>query len=193
MDIARLVRDLMKVTDKNQAELAKELGVTQPSVSRWSKGSAPKSDQKDVIVNYAQKVGVLKPTDHFRNESVPIVGYVGAGGAILYEEGQGPFGEAPVPPWGMDNKTVAVVVRGDSMAPQLEDGWMVYYNERRDPPGDDLLGKTCVLGLHDGRVLIKKLVRGRKAGHFDLYSVNGAMLLDQPVSWAARITWIAPT
>lgn len=190
MNVSRIIRDLKKVTGKNQAELAKELRVSQPTVSRWEQGGSPISDHKDVILNFAREKGVIKPTDNFMSETIPVVGYVGAGGAILYEEGQGPFGEAPMPPGGARKETVAVVVRGDSMAGQLEDGWTVYYDDRHDPPTDDLLGKLCVLGLQDGRVLIKRLVRGRDRGHFDLYSAAGGVLLDQLVTWAARVTWI---
>jgi len=190
MNVSRIIRDLKKVTGKNQAELAQDLRVSQPTVSRWEKGHSPESDHKDVILDYARLKGVIQPSDNFASETIPVVGYVGAGGAVLYEEGQGPFGEAPMPPGGARKETVAVVVRGDSMTGQLEDGWTVYYDDRRDPPTDDLLGKLCVLGLLDGRILIKRLVRGRDKGHFDLYSAAGGVLLDQLVTWAARITWI---
>lgn len=189
MNVARIVKELQRATGKNQTGLAKALGVSQPTVSRWLKNVKPESDHNEVILNYAREIGVIKPTDN-SSGTIPVVGYVGAGGAILYEEGQGPFGEAPMPPGGARQETVAVVVRGDSMAGQLEDGWTVYYDDRRDPPTDDLLGKLCVLGLQDGRVLIKRLVRGRDRGHFDLYSAAGGVLLDQLVTWAARVTWI---
>lgn len=78
------------------------------------------------------------------------------------------------------------------MSGLLEDGWVVYYDNRRDPPDESHYNKLCIVGLVDGRVLVKKLYPGRKPGHFDLHSVNAPPLLDQPVEWAAKVTWIAP-
>lgn len=177
--------------DRNQAELARELGVTQPTVSRWLDGSEPKINHRDKILRLAKTRGVVDSTDIDRQLTVPIVGYAGAGGAVVYGEGQGPFGEAKMPPGG-SRSTVAVIVRGDSMTPQLDDGWVVYYDDRHDPPAPSLFGKLCVVGLTDGRVLVRKLYPGRKPGHYDLQPTNAAMMLDQPVEWAAKISFIAP-
>jgi phage repressor protein C with HTH and peptisase S24 domain len=87
---------------------------------------------------------------------------------------------------------VAVLVRGDSMSGTLDDGWTVYYQDRRDQPDETLHAKLCIVGLTDGRVLVKKLYPGRKRGHYDLHSTNAPALMDQPVDWAAKITWIQP-
>ena len=97
-----------------------------------------------------------------------------------------------MPPSKGDETTVAVVVKGDSMAGQLEDGWVVYYDNRHIPPSERLLGRLCVVGLEDGRVLVKKLLPGRAKGLYDLYSANAGPLLDQAVAWAALVLWIAP-
>lgn len=97
-----------------------------------------------------------------------------------------------MPPKGASPSLVAVLVKGDSMSGALEDGWTVYYDNRKDPPDENMHGKLCIVGLKEGPTLIKKLYPGRKPFHFDLHSVNAPALLDQHVEWAARITWIAP-
>jgi hypothetical protein len=97
-----------------------------------------------------------------------------------------------MPPTGTPGGLVAVVVRGNSMRGQLEDGWTVYYRDRRDPPTEDIHKKLCVVGLVDGRILIKYLYPGRKPHHFDLHSTSEPPLLDQHVQWAAPIEWIMP-
>jgi len=123
---------------------------------------------------------------------VMVVGFVGAGGeAMPYAEGQGPYEEVERPVDASDN-TVAVVVKGDSMAGTADDGWILYYDDLRAPPSDDLLGLLCVVGLGESRVLVKRLQRGRRRGRFDLYSNNTKPLLDQEVEWAAKVTWIKP-
>jgi phage repressor protein C with HTH and peptisase S24 domain len=124
--------------------------------------------------------------------AVPLVGYVGAGGTLMFQDGQGPFGEAEMPPGDIGTTVVAVKVQGDSMSGILEDGSTVYYDNRRDPPDESLFKKLCVVGLADGRVLIKRLYPGSKPGHYHLHSTNAAALLDEHVLWAARVSWIAP-
>lgn len=176
---------------RSQTELAKELGVTQPTVSRWLDGSEPKTNQLRRLIGYARNKGIVNAGDTDGELTVPVVGFAGAGGAIDYSKGQGPFGEARMPPGG-SKATVAVIVRGDSMAGQLDDGWTVYYDDRHEPPTPDLHGKLCVVGLTDGRVLIRRIYPGRKPGCYDLQPTNAQVMLDQAVDWAARISFIAP-
>lgn len=189
--LIEVIRELVSLYG-DQTSLAKCLKVSQGTISRWISGSEPTWDHRNLIIALGQKKGIIPLGQSIAPETVPIVGYAGAGGTLIFDEGQGPFGEAPMPPFGAAANTVAVIVRGDSMAGILDDGWLVYYEDRRDPPTDALLRKLCVVSLTDGRVLIKRLIRGREPGHYDLYSTNGPVLLDQPVEWAARVTWIQP-
>lgn len=186
-----ILEEMIRSQGWKQRDIAKRVNVTQPTVSRWFNGAEPKLNQRDRILGLARKLGIVKGTEADK-DNVPVVGYVGAGGQILYETGQGPFDEAPMPPKNATPATVAVIVRGDSMAGQLEDGWVVYYDQRHAPPSESLVGKLCVVGLGDGRVLIKRLLPGRRSGCYDLYSANAAPLLDQDVTWAAKVAWIAP-
>ena len=87
---------------------------------------------------------------------------------------------------------VAVQVKGDSMRGLADDGCVLYYEDRREPVTDDLLGPLCVVGLPDGRIMVKKLQRGQAAGLFHLYSSNSDPIFDQAVTWAAKVTWIKP-
>lgn len=188
--VVHILQELL-ADGRNQTELAKELGVTQPTVSRWLDGAEPKVNQLNRIIRYAKNKGIVNGSETDRELTVPVVGYAGAGGEVDYSKGQGPFGEARMPPGG-SKATVAVIVRGDSMAGQLDDGWTVYYDDRHEPPTPDLYGKLCVVGLTDGRVLVRRLYPGRKPKCYDLHPANAQMMLDQPVEWAAKITFIAP-
>lgn len=123
---------------------------------------------------------------------VRLVGFVGAGHEMhLYADGDDLAEDVQSPP-DVTASTVAVRVKGDSMADHIEDGSILYYDDRRDPPSDDLIGRLCVVELRDGRVLVKKLAKGSAAGLWHLLSTNAAPMFDQPVSWAARVTWIRP-
>lgn len=189
-NVIQILKELLAT--RTQTELAAVLGVKQSTISRWLDGAQPKFEQVERLVRMAMQSGIITADRLERELLVPVVGYAGAGGAIDYTAGQGPFGDAPMPP-GAPKTTVAVVVRGDSMAGQLEDGWTIYYDNRHEPPTPTLFGKLCVVGLADGRVLVRRLYPGRKEGHYDLQPTNAPMMLDCPVVWAAKITWIAPT
>jgi hypothetical protein len=125
------------------------------------------------------------------HETVPLVGYVGAGAeAHHFAESQGPFGEVPAP-HGAGGDTVAVEVRGESLG-SLFDRWLVFYDDVRHPVTSDLIGKLCVVGLTDGRVLVKKIKRGQRRGRFDLLSNVEQPIYDVTIDWAARVINMAP-
>ena len=124
--------------------------------------------------------------------TVPIAGYVGAGAeTILYGEGQGNLGDV-LGPEGTSERTVAVEIRGESLGPFFN-GWLVFFDDVRSPVTDDIIGKLCVVGLHDGRVLIKRLLRSRGSSVlFHLYGQFGDPILDVRVKWAALVKSVVP-
>jgi repressor LexA len=190
--IQQIVAELLAATGYTQTELADKLQVSQPTVTRWLQGSEARQQNLGGILALARRHGIIhsmSEIEHIRG-GVEVVGYVGGGGAIVFAEGQGPFEKVEAPP----NSTptmVALRVRGDSMSPMIGDGWLVYY-DRHDPGLEIAAGKPYVVGLVDGRVLIKKLVHGRRKGCYDLYSVNAEPILDQAVEWIARVKAIIP-
>lgn len=194
IDYGRLVQEIVDKCGGNQSEAAKILGRTQSTISRWiNKKQVPEIDSHRRILHEARELGIMSADVPLDGTLVPIVGFVQAGGeAIIHAEGQGPFGEAGMPPKNATEYTVAVVVRGDSMPGVAQDGWHIYYDTRRDPPTTDMLGKLCVIGLSDGRILVKQLLKGSKEGLYHLISSQGSAIVDQKVAWAARVSWIEP-
>ena len=123
--------------------------------------------------------------------TVPVVGYVAAGAeAHLYATGDGGLDQVEAPP-GARPSTVAVEIRGESLG-MLFDGWLAFYDETRDPVTPDLIGQLCVVGLPDGRVLIKRLLPTPDPHRFHLLANGEGSLLDQQVSWAARVLTMRP-
>lgn len=151
---------------------------------------------------YAAKLGVSpewllwgrNPPDGHREDLkvpatdlVPVVGYVGAGAvATLYADGQGPLDHVD-PPSHAGPETVAVEIKGVSLGPAFDNG-LVFYDDVHQPVTPDQLGKLCVVGLPDGRVLVK-IVRMASDGRFHLLSNTAEEpILDQEVTWAAKVT-----
>lgn len=124
---------------------------------------------------------------------VPILGRVGANpeGVVLFATGQDAGDLAPIPPGGTD-KAAALRVVGHSMRGLADDGALIYFEDQRTPPTPDMLGHVVVVEIDTDEVLVKRLLRGSRAGLFDLESVAGPTRQDARLRWAAHITAIIP-
>jgi transcriptional regulator with XRE-family HTH domain len=162
-----------------------------------SRGNYIKVERGEVRLNstslekLARGFGVSKAEILASPEKAQVVGYALAGGdTITFGEGQGPFDEVDAPLWA-NEKTVAVRIRGTSLG-RLLDGWLAFYDDRRDPPDETTIGSLCICGLADGRVVIKLLRRGSRAGLFHLESETEPTMFDVQVAWAAQVLEMRP-
>lgn len=121
--------------------------------------------------------------------TVALVGYVAAGAEAHFTPA-GELGQVEATADATDS-TVAVEMRGDSWG-TFFDRWIVYYDEVRRPVTQDLIGKPCVVGLEDGRVLVKRLQRSRTKGLFHLFSPAADPIMDVAVEWAAKVKSMVP-
>lgn len=158
-------------------------------------GSDPSSTNLEKICD---KLGVTSKyiLEGSNDDTVQLVGHVGAGAQVYlvdaYVMGDG---ERPVEaPPNKTKDTVAVEVRGDSMAGRAEDGWLLYFDHREEEPTEDMIGKLCIVWLEDERVLVKKIYKGSEPGLWSLLSTTTDNLeADLPVKYAAKVKWIKPT
>lgn len=180
---------LRKERKLKQHEMAEIMGITVSAYRKIIVGD------RGLDLQYVQKLSKALKVSHGDitepKLAIPIVGYVAAGStAIVAEEGQGPFGEAPRIAEATPS-TVAVEIRGTSLG-SIFDGWLAYYDDLRTPPTMDLVGWVCVVGLDDGRVLIKKIARARGHHHFDLWSNAEEPMFEVLIKWAARVITMRP-
>jgi hypothetical protein len=121
---------------------------------------------------------------------VPIVGYVGAGSSVhLYEIDQDELDEV-VPPEGSTYHTIAVEIRGESLG-AFFNRWLLFYDKVENPMTPELVGELCVVGLEDGRILIKQVERGRAKNLYNLASVTDQPILDVGIKWASEVNSIS--
>ncbi|MBX9717891.1 MAG: LexA family transcriptional regulator [Microbacteriaceae bacterium] len=173
-----------------QEEFAAQMGTTRNQLVKLESGKRRLSDKW--ISKAADVLGVDAGELVTSSEEVPVVGFVGAGGqAFLYSENDNPNETVVRPPESPDT-TVAAFVRGDSMSGIADDGDIIYWDEQPTAPNDSMYNKLCVIGLTDGRVVVKRLVRGSQPGKWHLLSTTQAPMLDMEVEWASRVTWIRP-
>lgn len=183
MSIGARIKEARLARGLSQAQLADAVGISQAAITKIEQGGTVKSKHLPDLMAF---LGI--DTDAIE---VPIVGYVGAGAeAHYYADAQGPFDTIPGPP-GSNAATMAVEIRGESLG-SLFDRWIVFYDDVRRPVTQDLIGKLCIVGLHDDRVLIKQIKRSKTAGLFHLLSQTEPPILDVPLLWAAPVRSMAP-
>lgn len=120
--------------------------------------------------------------------TVRLVGYVAAGGEADFRGDE--LGEVDVPE-GISDETVAVEIRGESLG-SIFDRWIVLYDDVRRPVTNDLIGRLCVVGLADGRVLVKKIKKSSGKRLYHLISNTEDPILDVAVEWAAKVKQMVP-
>jgi transcriptional regulator with XRE-family HTH domain len=123
---------------------------------------------------------------------VPILGKVGADpeGRLLYSTGQ-PTGDTAPMMEGIPD-AAALEVAGHSMRGVADDGSLVYFSDQRTPPSRDMLGHPVIVETVDGRILMKRLLKGSRPGVYDLESLIGDTMADVELRWAAWIDAIIP-
>lgn len=207
-DIPDLLRRMMTAINGGQVELARRLSikgekkVAQSDVSRWLSGSEPKGRNFQRIIALARELGV---TTDVRSEdvaaslesgrtqprTVPIKGYVGASSEAFYYRLADEDFEPVAAPEGAQRDTVALEIRGKSAGIFFE-GWLVFYNDVRSPVTEDLIGKPCVVGLADDRVLLKIIQRDGHGGYQLRSNRDDPPIENVEIEWAARVINMRP-
>lgn len=146
------------------------------------------------------RVGTLfKIADYFgvtideisgRND-VPLLGKVGAGGMIAFDE-DGERGFVARPPLAGGDRLIALEVCGDSMLPKHENGDVIYVRRDHDGILPHYLGQYCAVALVDGGVYLKVLSAGSKPSRYTLRSLNAADMENVEVLWASPVLFVMP-
>jgi SOS-response transcriptional repressor LexA len=123
-------------------------------------------------------------------EPVPLLGNIGAGGAILFLEDEEP--EIVPRPAFTPGKLMALRVVGDSMLPRYDDGDVIYV--RRDHEGvlPEYLGDYCAVHTSDGGTYLKILSPGTQSGRYTLRSLNATDMENVEVVWASPVEGVLP-
>lgn len=184
------LRALQAAKDWTDDQAAEAMGLSRGGYLKLKHGENQLTST--TIAKAARGFGVQKsevlPTEA---RLTSVVGMVGADTETsFFAEGQGPFDTVEAPPWANDT-TVAVEIRGESLGASF-DGWLIFYDDRREPVTDDLIGRLCVVGLADSRVLVKTISRGQLANRFNLSANVGPPIYDVEILWAALVKEMRP-
>ena len=192
--LAGNIRRLREALGETQGQFGRRFGVEQPTVSRWERSLSP-PERKYLsamasLANVDESAFVYEPDTA---NLVPVVGYAAGGDEWLpvddYARGDG---MQPVELSLGDADPIAIMVRGDSMAPVYRDGDILVCSRQRGSDLSSALNRDCVVKTVDGRCYIKFLLRGDKRGRFRLrsYNVSYPDVEDEVLDWAAPVMWV---
>lgn len=165
-----------------QAALAKEIGVEQASISRWLKGVEIKAANEKRLHEFAQQEGVISDESGSQErknntkarrdfiDEIDVTAGLGGGGLAIVEQTANDAGMTfsaevvrdfwRLPQWVLNRFNAqashikAFPSQGDSMAPTIDDGDVVFADTRHrvpSPPG------VYVLADEFGGVVVKRL------------------------------------
>lgn len=176
----KIILKALASTGMKQDEIARLLGTSQPQVARWLKGQEPKADKIDAIRQLARDKGLIsdeveraaqssKPIGSNFVPEIDLIAGLGGGGLAAVEVSTSngiTFAKEVVrdhwrlPDWMLNRLNVkaghiaAFPCQGDSMAPTIDDGDVVFIDTRHrvpSPPG------IYALADEFGGVVVKRL------------------------------------
>lgn len=160
-------------------------------------GALPEEDAR----RYARAFGVSvqwlltgrgKPEgDQPADNSVPLVGKVGAGNAAHFYALADDRNERVAAPSNATPQTRAYRLTGPSLGEHMN-GWLVFTDEPQPQVPPQWHGELCVVGLVDDRVLVKWVRPGGGPGFYHLESTAEATMFDEEVVWSALVTDMRP-
>lgn len=187
---------------------AKEIGPTalgrladesKQNIDRWAKGlrrlqpedAAKLAPHLDTTVQ--QLLLLDEVAEEHQKSIVPVMGNIGAGGAIDPDYEQVPDDglsqvEVPFP---LPAEMIAFQVRGDSMRPVYKDGHVVIVYREQKKPLDAFFGEDAAVLTEEGRRFIKTVMNG-SSGSVTLNSWNADPLFDQRLRWIGEIFAVLP-
>lgn len=200
MDTKRVLQRIdrrLAATGLNDTSAAKKAGKSDSIIRNWRRGlSAPAATTIAALAPALKTTAAwllegTGPEDPDADQTtIPVWGKAGAGGRVYsFRERGAAIGAIPAPS-DANEYTGAVEIEGDSLG-RIFDGWYAIYDEVRDPPTVDLLGRLCVLETSDGQVYVKRLKKGR-GKRFTLESNYEAPMYDIEVAWAAPVKNLVP-
>jgi transcriptional regulator with XRE-family HTH domain len=180
------LHELRKAKGFSLEALADRVGTTKMQIQRLEKGTRRLSDHW--IYRLAPVLGVSPGM--LLESGVPVVGKIGAGGCVAFNEVLD-LGVAPRPP-DTDGDLIGLEVEGESMLPKFDPGDVIYIEPSPEGVDPAFLGAYCACRLITGETFLKILARGSKPGFFNLRSLNAAEMEDRELLWATPVRAILP-
>lgn len=183
------LKRLMDERQLNMKELSLAAGLGETAVRDIiERGRNPRAP---TVIALAKTLGVsvseLMLGDLPTYQRIPIVGQMSAGESwVQFEDDQATVEMR------MEGDAVAIVVRGDAMAPAYRDGDVLVGTRKAGSRPDNLVGLDCIVMTDDNKRYVKILTQGSMPGRFDLrsYTPTKPDIRNVRIKWAAPVVWV---
>lgn len=197
MNVRALLHEVRELTGLRQVQIAKKIGVSQGTVSKWlSEQQSPNKRQWDAFLELIQsdpRTLHLAPDSNV-GRSVPVMGRVGAGATIEPDFDQVPpegLFEVDLP-FSVPAEMIGLEVEGESMLPKYDPGDVIVVWKEQRRGTDSFLGQLAAVRTGDGRRFLKTVMRGAERGLYRLESFNARPIEDVEIAWVGEIHVIVP-
>lgn len=129
------------------------------------------------------------PASSLFGNQVPVLGKVGAGGSVLFNDEDDDPVMVDRPP-GAVGRLMALSVTGDSMLPVYRDGDIVYVNRDHEGVLPEYIGEECVVHTVDGGHFLKTLAIGSQVNRYTLRSFNAGDIENVELIWATPVLFV---
>jgi transcriptional regulator with XRE-family HTH domain len=179
--MANRLAHMRKKAGLSQAELGQLLNSGRSTVTKLERSEIPLSDR---WLDRLCPILKCTPADILGDE-VPVVGKIGAGGSIVFED-LGNDDTISRPPE-TNGELVGLEVVGDSMLPKFDPGDLVFISREYDGIDPADIGAICACRLVTGETYLKQVLRGTKPGAWTLRSYNASDMENVELVWATPI------
>ncbi|NVP54485.1 XRE family transcriptional regulator [Mycoplana rhizolycopersici] len=186
------LKKLRTQASMTQEDAADQLGVSKSQYVKLERGERRMT--ADYIGRLAKVFGV-RPADILEGampDTVPLMGYIGAGAEIMPDfEQVPPEGIEQIHvPFALPDDMVAFRVRGDSMLPVYKSGATVIVYREQKRPLEAFYGEDAAVRTSDGRRFIKTIMKGISG--VNLMSWNAAPIENAHLEWIGEIFAVLP-
>jgi repressor LexA len=178
MDFTKALAYLINEKGMKQFIIADKLDVTQATVSRWLTGKQIPDYVKGKAIE--RLVGLTQIIDF---DKMPILGGVGAGGLVSFEN----INETVPRPAAMPEMSFALIMR--EAGGWLDEGdLLLCYPQQTDQAKiAGFIGQKVAVKTVDGKMYVKRLRRGYEPNTFNLEGINAALIESATLVWVAKI------
>lgn len=183
-EVREALKRAMAAKGAKKKPLAKLAGIGETVVRDFvDKGVEPRVG---TLIKIADALEI--PASSLFGPQVPVLGNVGAGGSVLFDESDEP--ELVDRPPGAVGRLMALRVTGDSMLPVYRDGDIVYVARDHEGVLPEYVGEECVVHTVDGGTYLKTLATGTQHNRFHLQSFNASPMENVELIWATPVLFV---
>lgn len=180
-DMANRLKHYREKKGLTQQQLGERLNSGRSTIVKLERGERPLTPS---WLDRLSKELDCSPLDIMGDE-VPVVGKIGAGGSIIYEDvGSDDTIKRPPETPGI---LIGLEVAGESMLPKYDPGDVIFISRDNDGVDPQDVGAYCACRLLSGETYLKKLAKGSRTGLYTLRSLNGSDMEDVELEWATPV------